>query len=96
MDEFTISVNIADRTYRIKINRENEEGLRNAVKSVNQAVKDYARNYAYTDKQDLLAMVSLEYAAEVNKLYGERNRSEKQLKEKLQDIDGKILKALNE
>jgi hypothetical protein len=31
-------------------------------KFINEKIKDYSENYAFNDKQDLLAMVSLQYA----------------------------------
>lgn len=63
MDDFTITVSIADRSYRIKIQRDKEELIRYAAKSVNTSVQKYAENYAYSDKQDLLALTALEFAS---------------------------------
>ncbi|MBE9480359.1 MAG: cell division protein ZapA [Bacteroidetes bacterium] len=62
MDELTISVTIADRPYRLTIKKEEEETIRKAAKFINEKIKDYSENYAFNDKQDLLAMVSLQYA----------------------------------
>lgn len=62
MEEFTISVNIADRPYRLTIKREEEEVIRKAANKINDKVKNYSANYAFNDKQDLLAMVALEEA----------------------------------
>lgn len=62
MEEFTISVNIADRPYRLTIKREEEEVIRKAANKINEKVKNYSANYAFNDKQDLLAMVALEEA----------------------------------
>jgi cell division protein ZapA len=60
MDEFSITVTIADRTYRLTIERKEEEVVRQAVRLIDEKVKEYARNYAFKDKQDLLAMVTLQ------------------------------------
>lgn len=62
MDELTISVTIADRPYRLNIRKEEEEGIRKAAKTINEKIKQYSDNYAFNDRQDLLAMVSLEFA----------------------------------
>jgi len=60
MSEFTISVKIADRHYRLTIKREDEERIRRAANDINEKVKQYSENFAFNDKQDLLAMVALE------------------------------------
>jgi cell division protein ZapA len=60
MDELTISVAIADRPYRLTIKRSEEEIIRKAANEINQSIKYYSDNFAYNDRQDLLAMVALE------------------------------------
>ena len=62
MDELSISLPIADRTFRLAIAKEHEELFRNAAKLIDKRIKDYSISYAYKDKQDLLSMVALEYA----------------------------------
>jgi cell division protein ZapA len=60
MPTLSITVNIAERPYRLKIEAVEEETVRKAVKSINEKIKAYADTYAYKDKQDLLAMVALQ------------------------------------
>jgi cell division protein ZapA (FtsZ GTPase activity inhibitor) len=67
MGELSIKVNIANRIYPLKINREEEENIRLASKTINDILKDYEENYAVRDKQDLLAMCALKYASEALK-----------------------------
>jgi cell division protein ZapA len=62
MTELSISIPIADRTYRLAVDKTHEELFRKAAKLIDKRIKDYSTNYAYKDKQDLLAMVALEYA----------------------------------
>lgn len=62
MDDLSISLPIADRSYRLAIAKEHEELFRNAAKLIDKRIRDYSTSYAYKDKQDLLAMVALEYA----------------------------------
>ncbi|OFY09152.1 MAG: hypothetical protein A2X11_02435 [Bacteroidetes bacterium GWE2_42_24] len=64
MNEQTISVVIADRSYRLTIQGDQEAFIREAAKSINMKVKTYAEQYAYRDRQDLLAMVALQLASE--------------------------------
>jgi cell division protein ZapA (FtsZ GTPase activity inhibitor) len=60
MEELTISVAIADRPYRLTIKRSEEELIRKAASEINKNIKYYSDNFAYNDRQDLLAMVTLE------------------------------------
>jgi cell division protein ZapA len=62
MNELSISLPIADRSYRLAIDKEHEELFRKAAKLIDKRIRDYSGSYAYKDKQDLLAMVALEYA----------------------------------
>jgi cell division protein ZapA len=87
MDELSISLPIAERSYRLAIDKEHEELFRNAAKLIDKRIKDYSTSYAYKDKQDLLAMVALEYAT--GYLQNDRLLSENETKwrEKLVAID---------
>lgn len=62
MSELTISVNIAERSYKLVIAKEHELLFNQAAALIERRMKDYSGSYAYKDKQDLLAMVALEYA----------------------------------
>lgn len=96
MSELTISVKIADRSYKLVIAKEHEVLFRQAADLIEKRMKDYSGSYAYKDKQDLLAMVALEYAT--NYLQDEHMLSEKNLgqaqEEKLVKIDKILTKYL--
>ncbi len=62
MKELSISLPVAERTYRLMIEKDHEELFRKAAKLIDKRIKDYSGSYAYKDKQDLVAMVALEYA----------------------------------
>lgn len=62
MDDLSISLPVADRSYRLAVAKDHEELFRNAAKLIDKRIRDYSTSYAYKDKQDLLAMVALEYA----------------------------------
>jgi cell division protein ZapA len=62
MGDFTITVKITDRFYRLKIEKEQEELVRKAAAMVNDMTKEYASTYHYNDMHDLLAMVALQIA----------------------------------
>lgn len=62
MKELSVTIPVAERSYRLVIEKDHEELLRKAAKLIDKRIRDYSASYAYKDKQDLLAMVALEYA----------------------------------
>jgi cell division protein ZapA (FtsZ GTPase activity inhibitor) len=95
VNELSISLPIADRSYRLAIEKDHEELFRKAAKLIEKRMKDYSGSYAYKDRQDLLAMVALEYAT--GYLQNDRllSESEGQWKERLQLIDQALNEELN-
>jgi cell division protein ZapA len=87
MNELSISLPIADRSYRLAIDKEHEELFRKAAKLIDKRIKDYSSSYAYKDKQDLLAMVALEYATGYLQNDQLLSDNEIQWKSKLLEID---------
>ncbi|MDO9275080.1 MAG: cell division protein ZapA [Lutibacter sp.] len=66
-----IKVTIAGRVYPINVKNENEEeGMRKAAKHINDLVTKFEKNYAVSDKQDVLAMCALQFASliEINSI----------------------------
>lgn len=96
MDDFTITVSVADRAYRIKINRDNEEIIRNAAKSINKSIEKYADNTAYKEKQDLLALTALEFASGLKGKEGDFVRLEHTIKERLAKLENEITEKLEQ
>lgn len=60
-----IKLSIADRVYPLTINPSQEEGLRLATKRIEAMIKKFEQSYAVRDKQDVLAMCALQFAAQV-------------------------------
>ncbi|HBX51996.1 MAG: cell division protein ZapA [Bacteroidetes bacterium RIFOXYA12_FULL_35_11] len=60
-EKLTIKVNIAERMYPVKINRNEEEKIRKAAKILNEKINQYKdKKFANKDEQDFLAMISLQ------------------------------------
>lgn len=59
-----IKLSIADRVYPLTIQPEQEEGLRKAAKKIEAMIKQFEQNYAVRDKQDVLAMCAVQFAAQ--------------------------------
>mgnify|MGYP000918768938 CR=1 FL=1 len=65
-DKLSIRVNVADRYYPLKVERENEEKIRKAARMINEKVLQYKQRYSDKDTQDFLAMASLQYVIKLN------------------------------
>ncbi|MGI6311275.1 MAG: cell division protein ZapA [Bacteroidales bacterium] len=65
-DKLSIRVNIADRYYPLKVERENEERIRKAARMINEKVLQYKQRYSNKDVQDYLAMASLQYVIKLD------------------------------
>lgn len=60
-----INLQIAGRSYPLKIKPEEEETVRLAAKKLNEKVQQLQEQYAAKDKQDYLAMCALMNEAEI-------------------------------
>ena len=96
MGELSISIMVADRSYKLVIEKDYEELFRQASKLIESRIKTYSNNYAYKDKQDLLAMVAIDNM--INLLQSERKNSETEsfLDKKLTELDAALTKSLVE
>ena len=87
-ENLKIRVTIGDRVYPLTIKGEGEEeGIRLAVKKINELIKKFEHNYAVRDKQDVLAMSALHFASqqEVQSVYNDLDT--KKIENKLREID---------
>jgi cell division protein ZapA len=92
MEEISITVRIADRQYKLTIKREEEEIFRKATKILADKLIEYAQNYAFKDKQDLLALVALQYTTSSLQFEEKANFKDNNLVVRLNEID----KVLND
>ena len=67
-DKLSIRVNIVDRYYPLKIDRNDEEKIRKAGKIINEKVLQYKQKYSDKDVQDFLAMAALQYVTRLMEL----------------------------
>jgi len=78
-DSLKIKVNIAGRSYPMKVKSVNEEeGMRKAANHINDLVTKFEKNYEVGDKQDVLAMCALQFASliEINAINKEQDITE--------------------
>ena len=94
MKDLSIKVSIAGRIYPLTVQQSEEEGIRKAVKAIDEMVKDYEQNYAVKDKQDLLAMVALQYATKVMEVTDNADLIDKGYTTKLKVLNDLISEVL--
>jgi cell division protein ZapA (FtsZ GTPase activity inhibitor) len=64
-DLLKIKLTIANRVYPLSVAPEQEASLRASAKKIEATIQQLEKNYAVRDKQDVLAMCSLQYAAQL-------------------------------
>ncbi len=74
-EKIKIKLTVADRVYPLTISPDQEASLRISAKKIDDMTKQFEQNYAVRDKQDVLAMCALQYAAQLE------NQLEKNTKE---------------
>ena len=83
-----IKVTIAGRVYPINVKNENEEeGMRKAAKHINDLVTKFEKNYAVSDKQDVLAMCALQFASQVEQKQIDKSEDYNESLERLEKIN---------
>jgi cell division protein ZapA (FtsZ GTPase activity inhibitor) len=88
-----VNIVIADRTYRIKTNPEDEEVIRKTVKLINEKIIEFKTQFAGKDMQDYIAMVIIWYATQAD---AQNNNSMEQtaIAEGLKKLEEQINKVL--
>ena len=86
-DQFKIKLSIANRVYPLTINPSQEEGLRKAAKKIEVMIGQFEQNYSVRDKQDVLAMCALQFAAQVEQKSIDKAYVNEEVKEKLEALD---------
>lgn len=78
----SVKVSIANRSYPLRITKEEQEKVLRAAENINKRIKDFEDNYAVKDKQDLLAMCALQFASEA---MGSKQSTVEQNKKEVQE-----------
>jgi cell division protein ZapA (FtsZ GTPase activity inhibitor) len=94
-DKLKIKISIADRVYPLTIDPSREEGLRKAAKSIEVMMKQLEQSYAVRDKQDLLAMCALQFAAKSEQITIDDSADVEQAKEQLNVLNLLLDKQLS-
>ena len=86
-----IKITIAGRVYPLSINNATEEeGMRKAANRINELVSKFEKNYAVSDKQDVLAMCALQFASQVEIHEISKENTLEKATEKLNELSQKL------
>ena len=86
-DKLKIKLSIADRVYPLTIQPSQEEGLRKAAKKIEAMIKQFEQSYAVRDKQDVLAMCALQFAAQTEQKNIDKSSEMIEAEEKLKSLN---------
>ncbi|GAK89488.1 cell division ZapA family protein [Nonlabens ulvanivorans] len=86
-DKLKIKISIADRVYPLTIDPSREEGLRKAAKNIEAMIKQLESSYAVRDKQDVLAMCALQFAAKAEQINIDSSEDVAQAQEQLEVLN---------
>ncbi|WP_179346634.1 cell division protein ZapA [Winogradskyella ursingii] len=86
-DQLKIKLSIANRVYPLTINPSQEEGLRKATKKIEAMIGQFEQNYSVRDKQDVLAMCALQFAAQVEQKSIDKEYVNEEVQEKLEALN---------
>jgi cell division protein ZapA len=91
-DKLSIRVNVADRYYPLRIDREDEERIRKAAKMINDKVLQYKQHYSDKDHQDFLGMAALQFVIKLLEL--EEKQDDTPIVEMARELDHQLSEIL--
>ncbi|RTL11359.1 MAG: cell division protein ZapA [Flavobacteriaceae bacterium] len=94
-EKLKIKISIADRMYPLTVDPSQEEGLRSASKKIDAMIKQFEQSYAVRDKQDVLAMCALQFAAQVEQKQINSSQDNETNIARLQNLDKKLSELLS-
>ena len=89
-----IKLSVANRVYPLTIDANQEEGLRKAAKNIEIMIKQFEQSYAVRDKQDVLAMCALQFAAQTEQKDIDRSTDTLEAENKLKSLNDLLQKHL--
>ena len=94
-EKLKIKISIADRVYPLTVDYSQEEALRLASKKIDAMIKQFEQSYAVRDKQDVLAMCALQFAAQVEQKQISKSQDNETNITRLQNLDKKLSELLS-
>lgn len=94
-DKLKIKISIADRVYPLTVDPAQEEGLRSASRKIDTMIKQFEESYAVRDKQDVLAMCALQFAAQTEQKQINTSAEIEEAEERLKKMDIRLSEILS-
>jgi len=96
MDEkLKIKISVADRVYPLTVDPTQEEGLRSASRKIDAMIRQFEENYAVRDKQDVLAMCALQFAAQAEQRQIDKSVDVESALDRLRAMNDKVDELLS-
>ena len=86
-DEIRINIVVADRNYRLTIDKADEDKVRKAAEMINERVNEYKRVYTDKDYLSLVSMVCIQFATSVVKYESDSAFKDQYLDKQLDTLD---------
>jgi len=86
-NQLKIKLSIANRVYPLTIHPKQEEGLRKAAKKIETMIGQFEQSYSVRDKQDVLAMCALQFAAQVEQQTIDKAYVNEDIEERLEALN---------
>ncbi|HKL72439.1 MAG TPA: cell division protein ZapA, partial [Marinilabiliaceae bacterium] len=93
-NKLSINVKVAERSYPLRVDREDEERIRQAAKLINDKILQYKQKYSDKDVQDFLAMAALQYVIKALEL--ENNQDISPVIDAVSALDSKLNNILSD
>lgn len=91
-----IKLSIANRVYPLTILPDQEEGLRLAAQKIDDTIKKFEQSYSVQDKQDVLAMCALQFAAKTEQTTINKKSLNESIEQRLRDLNQRLDDCFNE
>lgn len=85
-DLLKIKLTIANRVYPLSVAPEQEASLRASAKKIEATILQLEKNYAVRDKQDVLAMCALQYAAQLELSKHQEHHNSSETEDKIKEL----------
>jgi cell division protein ZapA (FtsZ GTPase activity inhibitor) len=89
-----VNIVIGDRTYRVRIESQDEEKVRKLIKQINDQILDFKTRFAGKDMQDYVAMVLLWFVTEQQN--GESGLDSGEISNQLKELESLLDNQLEE
>ena len=93
-EEIKISITVAERNYRLTIDKADEEKVRRAADLINERVKEFKRVYTDKDYLSLVTMACIQFATNVAKYESDSAFKDQYLDKQLDVIDDLLTENL--